>query len=38
VPAIAGKLNAEGHRPRRAVSWSAMAVRAVALRELGASA
>ena len=34
--AIAATLDAEGHRPRRAASWSAMAVRAVAQRELGA--
>ena len=32
--AIAATLDAEGHRPRRAASWSAVAVRAVALREL----
>ena len=25
----------EGHRPRRAATWSAMAVRAVAQREMG---
>jgi DNA invertase Pin-like site-specific DNA recombinase len=34
--AIAATLDAEGHQPRRAASWSAMAVRAVAQRELGA--
>jgi len=33
--AIAATLDAEGHRPRRAATWSAMAVRSVALRELG---
>ncbi|GAA5140379.1 recombinase family protein [Pseudonocardia adelaidensis] len=36
--AIAATLDAEGHRPRRAASWSAMAVRSVALRELGTNA
>lgn len=30
---IASTLDAEGHRPRRAASWSAMAVRNVVLRE-----
>lgn len=30
---IAASLDAEGHRPRRAASWSAMAVRNVATRE-----
>lgn len=34
--AIATILGAEGHRPRRAASWSAMAVRAIAQRELSA--
>lgn len=34
--AIAAALDAEGFRPRRAASWSAMAVRAVAQRELSA--
>jgi DNA invertase Pin-like site-specific DNA recombinase len=33
--AIAAKLNAEGLRPRRAESWSAMSVRNVAVREMG---
>jgi DNA invertase Pin-like site-specific DNA recombinase len=32
---IAATLDTEGHRPRRATTWSAMAVRAVAQRELG---
>jgi len=32
---IATILDTEGHRPRRAASWSAMAVRAVVQRELG---
>ncbi len=31
---IAATLDADGRRPRRAASWSAMAVRAVVLREL----
>jgi DNA invertase Pin-like site-specific DNA recombinase len=31
---IAAALDAEGHRPRRAASWSAAAVRNVALREI----
>ncbi len=34
---IAATLDAEGFRPRRAASWSAMAVRAVAQRELSAA-
>jgi len=34
--AIAASLDTEGHRPRRAATWSAMAVRSVAQRELGA--
>jgi hypothetical protein len=34
--AIAATLDAEGFRPRRAATWSAMAVRAGAQRELGA--
>ncbi len=33
---IAAALDTEGHRPRRAATWSAMAVRAVAQREMGA--
>ena len=33
---IATTLDTEGHRPRRAATWSAMAVRSVAQRELGA--
>ena len=33
--AIAVTLDAEGHRPRRAAAWSAMAVRSVAQREMG---
>jgi hypothetical protein len=33
--AIAATLDAEGHRPRRAASWSAMAVRSVAHRAMG---
>ena len=33
--AIAASLDTEGHRPRRAATWSAMAVRAVAQREMG---
>jgi len=35
---IAATLDTEGLRPRRAAAWSAMAVRAVAQRELGAAA
>ena len=35
---IAATLDAEGHRPRRAASWSAMAVRAVAQRAMGPAA
>jgi len=35
---IAVTLDTEGLRPRRAASWSAMAVRNVAQRELGAAA
>ncbi len=31
---IATALDAEGHKPRRAASWSAAAVRNVALREM----
>ena len=31
---IAATLDAEGHRPRRATTWSAMAVRAVVQREM----
>jgi DNA invertase Pin-like site-specific DNA recombinase len=33
--AIAATLDAEGHQPRKAERWSAMAVRNVAVRELG---
>jgi len=33
---IATTLDTEGHLPRRAATWSAMAVRSVAQREMGA--
>jgi hypothetical protein len=33
-PEIATALDAEGHKPREAASWSAAAVRNVALREI----